>query len=208
MNKRAYLLLLLPSAMAYACGTSDDTIPDGGSPDALPDTTVADASKDTGADSPIDAPADTTVSDASNDAGADAPIDGPADSGGDAGSDSGINLACLHPADCFDGGALDAAYPPDAGEVCCGTLVTTGVIPSCSFVSLTTQCVAPSSCGSSISLFSCGTDTVRGCQHASECVETGYDECCTFNGADAGYVSFCVGATVAQFAVSCYDAGQ
>jgi hypothetical protein len=211
MSKAYYLLFLFPAAVVYACGGSDSTGVDGGT-DAEADNTVPSdsGSKDT---STVDTGADTGGNDATVDTGADTGTDATTNDSGsdtgvaDAGSDSAINVTCLHPADCIDGGSADAAYSPDSGEVCCGTLVTTGTAPACTAVTLTTQCSAPSSCASNIP-FSCGTDTVRGCQHAAECAETNYDQCCTFNGGDAGNVQFCVGSLIAQFAVSCLDAGQ
>jgi hypothetical protein len=191
-------LLLAPAVVASACGGDDTT--DGGT-DAAADNTLHDASSVDGSD----ASQDTGATDAGTDSATDASTDSSTDAGTDA-ADGSINVSCLHPADCFDGGA-DAADPPDSGEVCCGTLVTTGMLPSCTFVSLTTQCTAPSSCTSNVPL-SCTTDTIRGCQHASECIETGYDQCCTFNGGDAGNVQFCAGSIVAEFSLGCLDAGQ
>jgi len=185
MRKAYFLLLLAPAAIAYACGGGTDT-GDGGT-DATPDNTTSDSSTDGGKDSGPDA-----VSDAS-----------------DAAVDVVISVTCLHPADCIDGAVLDAAYPPSSGEVCCGTLVTTGTLPNCTFDSVVTQCEAPGSCASNIPLqLTCGTDTVRGCQHASECVEANFDSCCRFSQGDAG-IQICFSAQLAGMAgATCLDAGQ
>ncbi len=151
MRKLLVLLLLAPSALVYACG-GDDSGNDGGT-DAQADNTTKDSG---GADTSTDT--------------------GPQDSGTDvtdsSTSDVTITLQCQRPGDCFDGGQLDAAYPPDSGEVCCATAVTTGTQPNCSLASLTTACKAPGSCASNIPLsLNCGTDTIRGCAHAAECTD-------------------------------------
>src|SRR5450432_4237177 len=106
--KKAYLLLLLaPSALVYACGGDDST--DGGADSGNKDSTTGDAAADT---STADVAADSA-----KDGGADAP------------NDVSVTITCIHPADCFDGGMADAAYPPDSGEVCCATVNLTGTFP-------------------------------------------------------------------------------
>ncbi len=180
---RAYLLplVLVPSALVYACGGSDNSAIDGGL-DATADNTV-----------PGDSAADT-----SQDTSSDATAEG----GKDAAVDVVISVACRKPANCFDGGDPDAAYPPDGGEVCCGTIVTTGT-GKCSLVSATTACEAPSSCPTSF-VAGCGSDTVRLCSSDPECVETGggfgdYTQCCTLKFGDAS-VHLCANSTIAQIA--------
>jgi hypothetical protein len=106
-------------------------------------------------------------------------------------------LGCTVPADCIDGGVLDAAYPPSSGEVCCGTIETTGVTGHCALVSFTTHCAAPLACASSFPTTACTSDTVRLCQHASECVEQDLGDCCQFK-QEAGVVQFCTNLIVAM----------
>ena len=108
------------------------------------------------------------------------------DEAADASEDStpeSSSLACTAPADCIDGGILDAAYPPSSGEVCCAMLDTTGIPGHCAVQTYASHCSAPSACPSNIPL-GCGADTVRLCQHASECTEVEYTACCVFR--DAG----------------------
>jgi hypothetical protein len=189
MRKLWLLLLLAPAAFVYACGGDDTT--DGGS-DAANDNT-------TKPDSGGDAAGDSAVNDAAKDTG-------PTDSGG---GDVVVSITCQHPSDCFDGGAADAAYPPDSGEVCCAVAVTTGQVPNCSLSSLTTSCKAPGNCASDIPLSqTCGTDTLRGCAHAAECVEAQYNKCCVFDVGDAA-VQACLNAIAIQVTgAKCLDAGQ
>lgn len=186
MRKVWLLLLLAPSAIIYACG-GDNSGNDGGT-DAANDITVK---PDTGG----------------GDAGTDAAKDtGPTDSGG---GDVVISITCQHPSDCFDGGALDAAYPPDSGEVCCATAVTTGQVPNCSLQSLTTACKAPGQCASDIPLSqTCGTDTLRGCAHAAECTEQAYNKCCVFDVGDAAVQACLNNIAIQVTGAKCLDAGQ
>lgn len=181
--RKAYLLLVLaPAALVWACGGSDDSISgDGGGNDA---TTDGNPQNDTG------------TTDGSSDA---AKTDGATD----AGQDVSITITCIKPADCIDGGNLDAAYPPDSGEVCCGTVQTAGTFPNCAFNAASTTCAAPSACATSIGLQSCGTDTVRLCSADSECTEMGtsfttYNKCCSATYQDAGRVHFCSNTTIAN----------
>jgi hypothetical protein len=117
----------------------------------------------------------------------------------------------LKPADCFDGGG-DAAFPPDAGEVCCGTIQTAGTFPQCSFNAASTVCQTPGACPTNVSLQSCGTDQVRLCESDKECTENGgnltntFDKCCSTQYQDAGRVHFCGSttiATVSNGAITC-----
>ncbi len=108
MRKAYFLLLLAPTAIVWACGGSDNTTIDGGS-DATTDTSTGDSSP----------PGDSGTNDANKNDG------GP----GDASQDLNINITCQKPANCFDGGDPDAAYPPDSGEVCCGTRPDLGNFP-------------------------------------------------------------------------------
>ena len=189
MRKAYFLLLLVPSAVIYACGGSTNDI-DGGSDAASDNTTNQDAAADTGN-------------------GSDTGSDGNTSDGGtkDATQDVVFNISCLYPYQCIDGGEPDAAYPPTSGEVCCGTLVLTGtMIQNCSLASLTTQCSAPGSCASNVAL-SCGTDTIRGCEHAAECTETNYPNCCLFDYGDGG-AQFCVSDLFAMGATSCVANGK
>src|ERR1700690_3147752 len=113
MRKAYFLLLLAPAALVYACGGGDDS--DGGT-DASNDQTTNGASKP-----------DTSTNDT-----------GTTEAGKDAAPDVTINITCLRPSNCFDGGAQDAADPPDSGEVCCGTIATSGSFPNCAFGSAST----------------------------------------------------------------------
>lgn len=191
MRKAYFLLLLAPTAIIWACGGTDSTI-DGGNPDATTDSTTGDSSP----------PGDSSTNDANKNDG------GPSD----ASQDLNIKITCQKPADCFDGGNPDAAYPPDSGEVCCGTVQTAGQFPNCSFNSASTTCDAPSACATKIGLQSCGTDTVRLCSADSECTEQGgqsfttYTKCCSTQYQDAGRVHFCANTTIAaasQGAITC-----
>jgi hypothetical protein len=180
MRKPWLLLLLVPSALVYACG--GDSSPSDGGTDAVADNTVKDSGGDTATDT---GPGDTG-----------------ADTGKDAGGDVSVTLTCLKPADCFDGGG-DAAFPPDAGEVCCGTVQTSGTFPQCSFNSASTVCQAPGACPTNVNLQSCGTDQVRLCESDTECTENGgnltntYNKCCSTQYQDAGRVHFCASTTIA-----------
>jgi hypothetical protein len=167
MRKAWLLLLLAPSALVYAC-SGDNNTNDAGTDATTDVATKPDAAPDTGTD-------------AAKDSGTDAPQQ----------SDASFTLTCFKPADCFDGGG-DAAFPPDAGEVCCGTVQTSGTFPSCSFDQAGTACQAPSACATTIGLQSCGTDQVRLCESNTECAEPGYDLCCSTAFGDAGArVHFC-----------------
>lgn len=185
MRKTYLLLLLAPAALVWACGGSDDSVATDGGPDATTDAIPGDSSNDT----------------ASGDGNAN---DGKANDGGsDAAQDVSVTLDCFKPADCFDGGNPDAAYPPDSGEVCCGTVSTSGTFPQCSFNSAATACKAPGSCATNISLSSCTTDTVRLCASDTECTEKGnnittYNKCCSTAYQDAGRVHFCANALIAN----------
>jgi hypothetical protein len=182
MRNRAYLLFLFaPSALlAYACG-GDSGQNDGGT-DATTDQANGDATQPDS--SGMDGASDSSNNDSGgNDAGM--------------GMDVQISITCAFPAECVDGGDWDAAYPPaDAGEVCCGTLTTSGTFPGCSLSSITTSCAAPGSCPTTIDTSSCGTDTVRGCKHKGECTESGYNQCCTVKQGDAG-ITFCMSTGLA-----------
>ena len=151
MRKAWLLLLLAPSALVFACG-GDDSGTDGGSDAANDNTTKPDSGGD-----------------AANDTGT-TPERTP--DAGDAGNDVSITITCLKPADCIDGGG-DAAFPPDSGEVCCGTVQTSGSFPQCSFNSASTACQAPGACPTTVNLQSCGTDQVRLCEADKECTEKG-----------------------------------
>jgi hypothetical protein len=188
MRKTWLLLLLAPSALIYACG-GDSSTNDGGT-DATSDVANDTSKPDTGTN-------DTGTNDT-----------GVQDSGL---GDVSITLDCLKPADCFDGGG-DAAFPPDSGEVCCGTVQTSGTFPQCSFGAASTKCSAPSACATTISLQSCSTDTVRLCESDTECTEQGtnnfnkYTKCCSTSLGDAGRVHFCANTTIAtasQGAITC-----
>jgi hypothetical protein len=189
MRKAYFLLLLVPAAVIYACGGTSDN--DDGGADATSDTTN---NKDSSADG------------GSGDTGS----DGNTNDGGsnDATMDVVINITCLYPYQCVDGGSPDAAYPPsNSDDVCCGTLGSTGTFPFCSFTSLTTSCAAPGSCASALDESNCGTSTIRGCKHAAECTEVGYTSCCLLVEGDAG-AQFCVPDEAKGFAKYCIDAGQ
>lgn len=91
----AWFLVFAPSAALYACGGSDNSIPDGGG-DATVDGPGGDsANGDSGNDG------NNTDGNNNTDGG----------NGMDSGSDAKVTLACGAPAECVDGGSLDAAYP-------------------------------------------------------------------------------------------------
>ena len=189
--RKAWLLTLAPVALVHACGGADDTIVDGGPNDATVDVPTIDAANDitasdTGPGDVVQG-TDTGPGDASdaeaNDTGSDA-------------SDAGTQYACAYPSQCVDGGDLDAAYPPDAGVVCCATVVTKGPsIFSCTLASVTTTCSTPASCPSSLDTTACGTSTFRGCDFTSECTEPSYDKCCRAS-SDAGAVQVCMSSAM------------
>jgi hypothetical protein len=186
--RKAYLFLLLaPSALAYACG-GDNGTGDGGT-----DATTNDVA--------------TQDSPSNNDGSTDAGMDVSNDAASDAPKETSVMITCLHPADCIEGGIPDAAYPPDSGEVCCGALTTSGSFPNCSLDGLSTMCSTASACPTAF-VPACSTDTVRGCQHASECTEPGYPLCCLFHAGDAG-AQFCANSEIAGLTgATCLDAGQ
>jgi hypothetical protein len=175
MHKAYLLLLLAPSALVYACGGSDNSTLDGGG-DATVDSPGNDSSKN-----------DSGGQDSSNDT---SPMN---DGGQDATQDVSVSIACTEPAQCIDGGNLDAAYPPSSGEVCCAQVTTTGAFPNCKPSSVSTACSAPGSCASSYSTSSCSTDTFRACAHNAECTETQFNKCCTAKVGDGG-ATFCMDA--------------
>ncbi len=177
--KKAYLLLLLaPSALVYACGGDDST--DGGTDSGNKDSTTG-----------TDAAADTSTTDVAADSAKDSGTT-------DAPADVTISITCLEPANCIDGGALDAAYPPaDSGIVCCGTVVTTGAFPNCALSGASTACMAPSACASNVNTSSCGNDTFRLCEGNSECTETNFNKCCSAKVGDAATVKLCASTTIA-----------
>jgi hypothetical protein len=182
MRKAWLLLLLAPSALVYAC-SGDSSTTDGGT-DATANDAAPDVAKDTGTQ-------DTGTQDT-----------GVQDSGG---GDVSFNITCLKPANCIDGGDQDAAYPPDSGEVCCGTVQTSGTFPSCSFDQASTACAGPSTCPTTIGTSSCGTDKVRLCESDTECTEntgnplSSYTKCCSTAFGDAGMrVHFCGNTTIAS----------
>jgi hypothetical protein len=186
MRKEAYLLLLLaPSAVIYACG-GDSSTADGG----------LDATTDSpGTDAPgIDAAKDTG---SGNDAGNDTGPQG----------DGSVSIQCAFPAECVDGGDLDAAYPPaDSGVVCCATVNLSGSFPNCSFGSFSTACTAPSACASNVNL-ACSTDTLRACAHNSECKEATYNTCC-YIPIDGGKAAACMSAAmISLLHPTCLDGG-
>jgi len=180
--RRTYLFFLfVPSVLvAYACGGSGSEI-DGGS-----DATTSDGPN--GNDSSTN---DTGSQDATND------VVNNMDSGSDVVT---VNITCTRPAQCIDGGVLDAAYPPDSGEVCCGTLVTVMNGQTCAISSVTTACDTPTACPTSFDMMGCGSDTVRLCSDNKECVEDSgvgpLNKCCLF-GNDAGHIRFCANDTIA-----------
>ncbi len=178
MRKAWLLLLLAPSALVYAC-SGDNNTNDAGTDATTDVATKPDAAPDTGTD-------------AAKDSGTDAPQ-----------TDGSFNITCFKPADCFDGGG-DAAFPPDSGEVCCGTVQTSGNFPGCSFDTASTACTAPGTCPTTIGTQSCGTDKVRLCESDTECTEDGgnvlntYNKCCSTAFGDAGArVHFCGNTTLA-----------
>ena len=178
MRKAWLLLLLAPSALVYACG-GDDTKTDGGS-DAPNDNTVKN---------------DTGGGDAGNDVAQNN------DTGtNDAGADVSITIDCLAPSDCVDGGVDGGVYPPaDAGVVCCGTITGNGNQQTCSIVSASTKCQAPSSCATNFGgLVTCSSATVRLCKTAAECTEQGENLCCVAQAGDAGSVQICASKGVAN----------
>jgi len=185
--RKTYLLPLLfvPSALIWACGGGDNVDIDGGL-DATPDTTQSDGPSNNDG-STNDVANDTSTSDAS-----------------DAGQDVTITLDCFKPADCIDGGDPDAAYPPDSGVVCCGTVATNGQQQSCKLTAVSTTCKAPGSCGTDfLGFLSCTDLTVRLCESDNECTENGnnqlttYNQCCTGSYGDAS-AHFCANSTIAS----------
>lgn len=176
MRKPYLLLLLVPSAVTWAC-SGDDNVGDGGS-DAAHDVTVSDSSTpDTGTK-------DTSTNDSATDAGADVQL----------------TLDCFKPADCVDGGDPDAAYPPaDAGVVCCGNVMGNGDVQACQLTGASTTCKAPGACATNFAgLLSCSSATVRFCATNAECTEQGNDKCCTANGGDAGTFHICANTIIAN----------
>ena len=182
MRKAYLLLLVVPSALIWACSGDDSGVQDGGS-DATTDSPVT---TDSGKDS------------SSNEAGNDS-------STTDAGPDVQLTIDCLKPADCVDGGDSDAAYPPgDAGVVCCGSVVGNGSQNACQIEGASTTCKAPGSCATDFSgLLSCSSATVRFCTTNAECTETSTNplsdgsQCCTANAGDAGSFHVCANSTIA-----------
>jgi hypothetical protein len=180
MRKAWLLLLLAPSALVWACGGGDNVDLDGGSDAQGDNTTKNDSGGDGGSK-------DGVASDTSTDT-----------SSNDVANEGGFNIACRAPSDCIEGGIPDGSYPPaEAGVVCCGTLVLSGQPPNCNFDSLTTVCQTPGTCASNIAL-QCTTDTIRGCEHTSECTETNYNHCCHTNGFGDGGASVCMSTQIAQ----------
>lgn len=168
-----WLILFAPGAFTYACGG-------GGSGDGGTDATT-DATNNT--DSPTNK--DTGTNDAANDVAQNNDA-----SDGGTGGDGSFSIECTKPAECIDGGDLDAAYPPSSGEVCCAKVSTAGSFPNCSISSLATTCTAPGACTEGYSTSKCTTDTFHACAHASECTGQ-FNKCCTAS-TDAGAVTFCM----------------
>ena len=182
----AWFLVFAPAAVLYACGGSDNSTIDGGG-DATLDGPGADSNN---GDSSKDGSTDGNNTDGNNTDGG---------NGMDSGSDVKVTIACGDPAECVDGGMLDAAYPPSDGVVCCATVKTSGMGQPCNVDSVSTQCVAPGSCASMYG-FSCGTDTFRACAHSAECTEAQFNKtagggCCTATLGDAS-ATFCMDSTL------------
>lgn len=171
MRKAWLLLLVAPSVLVWACGGGGDDSDAGGNNDAQADNTTK---TDSGG---IET---STIDSSSTDAGSNPDV---------------VAVACHFPGDCVNGNEADAAYPPaEAGVVCCGKLVLSGTPPECNFDSFTSKCQAPTACNSDIQL-ACTTNTVRGCAHTSECVESNYNHCCTV--AAFGDASVCMSQQIA-----------
>ena len=103
-----------------------------------------------------------------------------------------ISLTCQSPSDCGDGGA----------PLCCATLVTgPGSPPNCPILSLTSSCTT--TCVTSIKLACAHVSTVRACTQASDCTESGYTNCCTFNDGNNNTATFCASDGLATAAQSC-----
>jgi hypothetical protein len=141
----------------------------------------------------VDAQADAYVLDAPTDVAAQPDVAADADAG--ALPDAGPGKVCVAPADCFAGSA-DTAYPPDSGQVCCGTFVMTGSAPKCTLLSQSSECTTPAKCPTS-AVLACSTEVLRRCAFPQECVEQGYDKCCTIKLGDAS-VQACANLTIAQ----------
>jgi hypothetical protein len=120
------------------------------------------------------------------------------DAGGDviAIPDAQDDISCTRPGDCIPQSSPDAAFPPDAGKVCCATIVETGNFP-CTYVSQTTKCEDPTSCPTSIA-FNCGTTQLRRCAFGAECVEPSYDKCCTLKTGPDASAMFCANNSIAS----------
>jgi hypothetical protein len=146
-------------------------------------TPATDAAADVG--TPIkDAGKDATGTDATAPTDADVPdVVIPADA---------IALTCQSASDCGDGGA----------PICCATLVTgAGSPPNCPIVSLTSSCTT--TCTTSIKLACAHISTVRACAQKSDCTESGYANCCTFDDGNNNTATFCASDGLVIAAQSC-----
>ncbi|HEY1957661.1 MAG TPA: hypothetical protein VGH28_18705 [Polyangiaceae bacterium] len=179
MRKPYLLLAFVPAAIVWACGGGDDNLNLDGGPDATSDSAPkTDASSN-----------DSATNDSSTNDGA-----------ADAAADVTLTLDCFKPADCVDGGDPDAAYPPDSGVVCCGTVTGNGNANACQIEGATTLCKDPASCKTSFTgLVTCSSATVRFCTTDSECTEGSASQCCTANGGDAGKFHVCASTAIANF---------
>ena len=184
---RIFFTLSLSIATAAGVGCSSSDVAGSGA-DASIDTEVVDAPS--GSDTLVPRsdgsseipPAD--ASEASADARADAPFDASAE---------GSSEACSRPTDCSPGTPF-----------CCANWRTgTGTFPDCP-VDLGTYSVGCSATCATSSPTTCDAkNTARLCEAKSDCVETGYTECCIF-GSDAGSSpAMCVSPYAKPYAQSC-----
>lgn len=135
----------------------------------------------------VNATADATIDAPGADAGVDVVIEAELADVHDAGSDVVVAASCTMPSEC------------PTGDVCCGTLATTGNFPQCQITNETASCKTSASCPTSITQNCSTKDVVRLCTVAQDCTESFYNKCCKFPYADAS-VEFCSNSLIADAA--------
>lgn len=179
----AAICLLVPAALAYACGGDDSIISgtdDGGADQSAP--------KDTGSGGDGTTTNDTGSSDTgSSDTGSTADSAGDTGATADGGAtDSGSAFLCKKPSDC-------------SNTFCCGSITFNGgTAPNCTLVDASASCKG--TCISNVNALSCKTtDTMRSCAVTADCADAGagYTKCCNVPFQDAA-ATFCWNSFFAQ----------
>lgn len=106
-------------------------------------------------------------------------------------SDATDDIACTKPSDCV-------LTSGEAGtKVCCATINTFGVFPSCTYINEVAKCATTDVCPTSFPTNACGSETLRRCSSFADCTEALYPKCCVLPAPPDGGGHYCANLAIA-----------